>query len=357
MLRHGEPFGQGYMMLVFGFLLAVAYIPNVTGHAILTGWIVLTLALPFLPKGQLGAAHWLGLAFLAYAAASLAWAMVPVQGVWELWLLVLLGGCFAFGTAVRDPCNLWLGLSLGFGVSTAIAGAQWFGWQGIYHIQLPAGLFVNSGIYGEVGAILTLALISVRLYWPIVFTAPALALSGSRLALAAVAIGLLIHFKSWKAALVALALAGSIFYVTSTQRTQWASVSERVAMWKDTVDGLTLFGRGAGSFLITYPAFASRTDTMTQRPEDPHNEFLRFAYEYGLGTAAIAAILLLSMFAAGPERTILIPWLFIAFFDFPTRIPVLALVGMVCLGMLCARSLERRYAWPAGLGEKRYSYG
>lgn len=336
-------------MILFGFILAVCFVPGWTGFSVLTGWIVLSLALPFLLWGRakLGAAHWLGLAFIAYAAASLFWTLIPAQGIGDLWMLALLGGCFVLGSVLNDPRSLWLGLSLGFGVSTAIAIAQWFGWDGVYRSQLPAGLFVSSGIYGEIGALLTVALISVRLYWPLVFTVPALALSGSRIALVAVAVALMFMIWDWRIILIVGAFGLAITIVTLAQRSSWDSASERKAIWADTAEGLTFFGHGAGSFMTLYPTFAKRTDTMTARPEDPHNEFLRFAFEYGLGALPLLLILTLACMVSGSERFILVAWLVIAFFDFPTRIPVQGLIGMVALGRLC--SAERANGLLRGL--------
>ncbi len=137
-----------------------------------------------------------------------------------------------------------------------------------------------------------------------------------------------------------LVMMGIGTYVTSKYQ---SSIQERLAIWEDTAEGLTIPGRGAGSFFMLYPEFARRTDTMHTRPEDPHNEFLNLAFEYGVGALPLLTLLALSFTAAGAERYVVVAFLAIAFFSFPSRIPTEGFVGMVALGRLCRRG---NIPWP-----------
>ena len=338
------------MLFALGVILPLAYIPLYTGQYILTGWIVLSCVLPFffLKPIQMGAAHWLGIAFLAYAYASICWVEVPIQSVWGLWELCMLAGCFLLGTS-RDTKWLWPGMACGLAVNTLIAINQYF----VHDLSLVfrvnpyalTGLFVNPDMFGETACLVTIALMATRQYPWILLSAPGILMSGSRASL--VALTACLGLWMWDqfrlkglivAALLALAPA---YYVTGFHR---GAISERQALWLDTIQGTTNpFGHGVGSFFATYPKYALRTDTMATRPEDPHNEFLNLAFEYGVGALPIIAIISMGFASGGPARYPLLAFLTIALFSFPTRIPTEGIVGMVALGTLCS---ARPWPWP-----------
>jgi hypothetical protein len=287
---------------------------------------------------QLGIGHYLGLAFLVYATLSMFWTENKVQGVWDLWILYILAGCFLLG-ATRDLKPLILGAAIGLGINDLVAIPQAFGWSGIFQtsISLPAGLFVNRDIFGEAAVLVSIGLLTQRLYWPLLLTVPPIAFTGSRTALVACFVcgGLWLweQFK-WRGLLVTIAaipfLGIIVFYHG------WdGSVSLRLAMWQDTVSGFTWFGRGPGSFFSLYPKFAAYTDTMALRPEDPHNDYLGFGFQYGLGTIPLFVLLATAAASHNKARYILIGFLTIAFFDFPWRMPIEGLLGMAALGSIC----------------------
>lgn len=335
-------------MFWLGLSMPIAYIPNFTGRDILSGWIVLSLALPwfFLRPIRLGIGHYLGLAFLAYAALSMCWTEIKPQGVWDLWIYLCLAGCFCLG-ASRDPRSLYLGCAVGVGVSTLLAIPQALGWQGIYQISsgLPAGLFVNRDMFGEAAALVSIALICTRQYWPLVLTLPPILFTGCRSAQLAVfvvaSLWLWQRYRQLSIPVVAIALIGVIGWHHGWD----GSESLRLAMWRDTIDGFTWFGRGPGSFFSLYPEFATRTDTMFTRPEDPHNDYLGLAFQFGLGAIPLLALLALAATSAALERYLLLAFCIIALVSFPYRMPVEGFLGMVALG----RCLDPT-TWPGSIG-------
>jgi len=360
-------------MALFGFVLAICFIPGWTGFAIPTGWVLLSCTLPLLMwrKVEVGLEHVLGLAFLAYAVLSLLWTPIPQQGVWDLWNLAILGGCFMFGSTKVDATGLYVGLACGVGVSTLLAFFQEYaGWQGLYQFWHPAGLFVNPGVLGDTAAIVTVAVLASRLWWPALLTAPAIYLSSSRTAVVACAVAALVAIWSLSSEVigakakrqvaiaftlaVALIAGALVWRSTAHREPNWlTSPTERMAIWLDTASGLTLWGRGAGSFLITYPAFAHHTDTMATRPENAHNDILEYIFQYGLGVLPLAllAALALRPFPC-PERYIFITFIALAFFSFPTRIPIEGFLGAFAMGRLCgSRALLRPYRKRGGLVE------
>lgn len=354
-------------MIGLGMILTAAYVPNWTGAAVLSGWVVLSLMLPFylLRRVEMGLSHWLGLIFLAYATLSILWAPVWQQAVWDLWLTWVLAFAFCLGAqsdeiewvpaggcappigVKRKPLRkLWIGMALGLSVCDGFALAQWLGYHPIFaNNQITfAGSYVNPDMFGETACLLTIALITVRAWWPLILTVPPIYFTQSRTVwvayVAAIAFWAWERFR-WRAVLPALILIlGVGLFVTSNTASRphaTDAIEERFALWQDTLGGITPTGWGAGSFYMLYPAFANRTDTMYTRPEDPHNEFLNLAFEYGLGAIPAIAVLALGFLGRGPERYILVAFLSIAFFSFPTRIPTEGFIGLVALGRLCRR--------------------
>ncbi len=338
-------------MFWLGLILPVVYVPAWTGATILTGWVVLSCALPFflLRKIEMTPAHWLGLAFLAYASASVLWAPIYQQAVWDLWLIWLCAFCFCLGASHPNLRSLWVGMALGLGVSDVVAVFQRIGYHPVFASDswYQAGLFVNPDMFGETAALLTLALLASRVYWPLCLTLPPIYLTQSRTVWAAYAVVIAVWlWDRWRWYAVIPALVVTLAAGTFVTSRSPASIQERLAIWQDTTDGLTFAGRGAGSFFMLYPEFARRTDTMYTRPEDPHNEFLNLAFEYGLGALPLLTLLALGCFTPNPYRATLVAFMVMAFFSFPTRIPCEAFVGMVALGRICA---GWPLAWPVWL--------
>lgn len=362
-------------MSTFGFLLSTCFIPAWTGAAIPTGWVLLSCTLPFLlwRRVELSYESAIGAIFIGYVSLSLLWAPVFVQGVFDLWQLSILAGAFLFGATRQDSKHLYLGLAAGVGISTVFAVFQlYWDWTGLFQFYRPAGLFVNPGVYGEICALVTIALFATKCPWPALLTAPGIYLSGSRTAvLACVAAALVAawdHFPAlganrnrlWKnPAVLSAALVlvlGSALVLRSTlirEPNWWTSPAERLVIWKDTFAGLTWMGRGAGSFLITYPAFAQSADTMATRPEHAHSDILELIYDYGIGIAPLALLVVLAIRGSvAPERYILIGFLTLCAISFPIRIPVLGFLGAFALGRLCrARALVRANSSARGQAE------
>lgn len=327
-------------MFLLGLILPLCYIPGISDLDILSGWIVLSLALPwfFLRPLRLGVAHYLGLMFLGYATLSLLWAPVWQQGIWDLWQLALLAACFCLGDRDDLP-RLYKGLAIGIGINTLLAIGQHFGWQPVHHnnSDYPAGFFFNPDMLGESAALVSIALYSVRSYWPIALTLPAIFLSGGRAAILSIVVVILL--EGWKRSRVVTALLALAILTTAyLDNHKTSSFNERIALWSDTASGLTPFGHGAGSFFMLYPKYALRTDTMSTRPEDPHNDYLGLIFQYGIGGLPLFLIFGMALFAEGSSRLVLLAFGLIAFVSFPIRIPIEGLVGMVALGRLCRSS-------------------
>lgn len=340
-------------MFALGLLIPIAYIPQWTGMLVITGWSVLSVSLPFLlyNRIEMRLPHWLGLGFLAYATLAIAWSPVWQQAIWDLWLLYILAGCWLLG-ATRDCSKLILGVACGIGISTMLAIPQSFGWGGIFEegwgpngtYYIPAGLFVNHDMFGEAAALSTVALIVTRQWWPLILTLPPIYWTECRSALvglsAAGALWLIDRFR-WKALIGLIPLGAGVGVFVF--RHGWdGSIALRLAMWQDTLAGLTVFGHGPGSFFMLYPEFAVHTDTMATRPESAHNDFLELVFEFGIGSLLLFALLASSLLSRSADRYLFVAFCAVAFFSFPIRMPVEGLLGMVALGSMCR---DRRISW------------
>jgi hypothetical protein len=327
-------------VFALGFLLVTCYVPGWTGYGIPTGWIVLSVVLPLILRKEM--LRWNP--FLIYACISLAWAPVFVQGVYDLWTLAILSGAFYLGSSDIEPKRLYIGMAVGLSVSTGIAVFQALGWhQILYQESLPAGLFVNPNVFGETAALISVGLLAHEIFWPLLWTVPSVLLSESRTAFAALAL----VAAAWSAnryisMLFAVLIAGFVFLKPGD------SVAYRWEIWRSAYAGLTWSGRGAGSYIVTSPAFSAfHTEIMPNREENAHNDFLELIYEYGLGTLFLLPVFMVALFGpAGPDRYLFAAFCIIACLNFPLAVPSEGFLGAFAMGRLWR---DRALAWDFGL--------
>lgn len=343
---------------MLGFLIATIYVPDWTGYAIPTGWLLLSIVLPWLLRGQLLSVN----AFYIYAAMAMAWTLVPVQGVYDLWKLAMLSGVFLLGHSRIDVRRLYVGMAYGIGVSVVVAVAQSFGWTGIPSRPVDeagwpsaAGLFFSANHFGEAAAMISVVLIASGLYWHSLLTLPGVILSESRTAL--LVIGLLGVTWLWSrsrgmalAILLGAGIAGALVHKSPT------TLSYRAEIWKSAIDGMTWFGRGPGSYMITSPLFSAfHTEGIPNREEDAHNDFLQMAYQYGVGAALLLPLVLCGVLGPlSPERYLFLAFCIIACLNFPLEIPVEAFLGLFAMGRLWR---DRSLVWHRRLVRGRFVGG
>lgn len=246
--------------------------------------------------------HWLGLAFVAYAAWRLPYAPIFDDGVSGLWFVCIMAGSFWLGSTLNSLRSLYAGLAVGASISSALAVAQWFGYSAIPYASLsPAGLYVNSVAQGLILVLIAVALLSERMWLWALPLAPGIALSNSRGAWLALAVGLLSLYVRRAWVVIAIGVA-SIAVVAM----QWSpSDAERMFIWKATYAQLNWAGWGPGSFI----SWLFPYQNATLYPGHAHNDALQFAFEYGA-----AAALPFGVFAFLLSRTAAREWPVIAAF-------------------------------------------
>lgn len=325
---------------VLGFLVAVAYVPGISGASTSPRWIVLSLGVAALlcavsrfsrPRGACTPIWWL----LGWLAVTAVWSE-PYEAYWALWLVALFAGLFLIGTQIEDmrPIVLWFSV----GVLVAAAFAPWMPGEFSFY----AGLFAPNPVpLGEAAALAVAGCIACRILWATPFLFAAVLASGSRGALLSVlTVGAVLvwqHRPRWLLALVpagAAAILGSYFIGVHAG---FSTVTERLAIWKGSVADLTMAGHGLGSFYGLFPRFAE-ISTLTVRPDHAHNEDLHLLFEAGLigaGLFALACCALYLRAARHPEALVLCAVCPIALVSFPFHMPATLFLVALVAGRLC----------------------
>lgn len=333
--------------------MAGAYWPAISAFAVAPKWAVIALV-PLLlvsRRIEMKAAHWAGLALLGYAALSLAWHPVLLEGLDGLAKLLLVAACFMAGSLVADLTILFEAFAWGVTLSAALAIAQYLGWDGVNQLVPPAGLFGNKNFLGEAAALALIGVVGRPRWWLAIGPLVALWFSGCREAWLAAGVGLLVPLWAMgyrKGVIETLVgLCGAISLLSLGPFGHVGDMHTRLAIWHDTWDGLTWLGRGIGSFMVAYPQFATHMDLLADsRPEFAHNDALQLAFELGLpgllcGGILFAGIILQSA-ANIRGRAIFVALLVESALGFPLHMPATAFLGACVAGHLARTSPDLR---------------
>lgn len=344
------------MISCFSLLLSILFIPGISGAGTTPRWALACVVLPILimlssreavnaggsrfsrdvarmagqenkgstpaaphSRGSFTAAHLCGLIFIWYAAISISWSPQHWDGLDALVKLIVIAEAFVLGSMI-DLKPILIGFGLGMWVNSAVMllGIN------VPHTTDNAGLFVNSNAMGEIAGLVLVAIVAQRLWWLIPGILPAFLLSQCRGAFVAVAGAGMIWLwnrSRWAvAALIPLGLAAVTAFGSA------GSIHDRLTLWTDILPHLTIMGHGLGSFFTMYPTYSS-FDTLIQRPEHLHNDWLEYAFETGvIGIAALLCCVWCS-------RSIVLCALGIeAMFGFPLHMAATAVLGGLIAG-------------------------
>lgn len=276
--------------VLLGLGLTCAYVPQAFADEEVGRWavgcVLLAVLLWFRKPTPVS---WIGVAFLAWAALSLAWAPFPLDGAWEMLHWLFLTGAFVVG-ANGMAAPVFEGAAYGVAVNSAIAIAQVFGLTFFEQASAPAGLFGNRDIMAE-AALVTLVPLLARRRWALAAAQlPALVLPQSRAVLAVGAILALVW--GWgrsrlAAGAACAALIAAAIVVTAFKHLHSDEI--RLDLWRDTWSGVTWFGAGVGQFYATFPQHA-HFFTVLMRPEHAHSDWLEVLYELGPVGLALAGV-------------------------------------------------------------------
>lgn len=315
----------------------VAYVPAWSGAATTPRWALLSVgvaAAVMLMHFRPTALHAVGGVALACAALTLAWTPNLACGLWALWTLLLFAGLFMIGAELPSLRPVYIGAALGIGINSLFALIEWAGFSAVYHIDTsrPAGLFMNGNYLAEPAVLVLVGLIGYRLWCFVPLVLPSVILPMCRGAFVALGVaGILALPRRWRfpiavmAVLAGLALAGLL--------PLGGARAERIIIWTATLDGLTWWGNGLGSFYSLFPSHATGWDFLLSRPVHAHNDILELTYDLGLGVMPALAFLAVALLA--PWRTehfVLTAFLVEGCFGFPLHFPATVLVAGLAAG-------------------------
>lgn len=311
--------------MLFGFALTALFVPDWSGAATTPRWALAAVVLPLLmrkSKAEFTAAHLYGLLFVAYAAASVLWSPQKWEAADALLKLIVLAEAFVVGSQMEDIRPIVKGAALGLGVSSALI---LLGVDVPHTSDYPAGLFVNSNALGEIAAVALVGAFVHRVWWAFPLILPALYASHCRGAFLALAGAFIVWLWPRSKPIAALLCVAGIV-LAAWMGTTTGSAQQRIEMWTAVIPQLTLAGKGIGSFYTLFPLY-SPFDTLMQRPEHLHNDWLEFTFELG-----IVGTVLYSAFLWSARSVALAAIAVEAFFGFPLHLAATAVLGGILSG-------------------------
>jgi hypothetical protein len=335
-----------WTVALIGAGVVLIIVPGIREYATAPKWCFLAvsvaLALCF-TKVRMTACHAIGLCLMIWATLTLLWAPVTPDALQGLAFLFVLAGAFLLGAAAASlrltfglmslaclPTLIAMTLVRCCGVSLTWQGAGGFG-----------GTFGNSNFAGEaaaaaaIGAAVPLGAIAFAV----------VALSACRGALVGFVTMCVIWLwrsgrwdrRAWAVLFVSLCVVGAV--ATLSDPIKREAVIQRSLIWRDTYDGLTVFGRGIGQYRATVPDKGHRLAALELNTEHAHNDILEIAFELGLPGVALFGFFLLSAYRRGmaAERYVMGSLLVAGLFGFPLCEPASGFLFAVVAGH-CARA-------------------
>lgn len=334
------------MLAVAGFALATAFWPGWIGAATTPRWAVAAIiaSSAIMLRARPTAAHWWGLAFIAWCAFTTVWSEARLDSMAANARLLLTALLFLVGASLADLRWFYRGAALGLGVSSALAIMEAYGVHIAPGKNVGAGLFMNSFYFAEAAALIGIALVAARDMWWSIPLLPVLFLvhgRGAILAFSTVAVAALgrRHALIAVGGLLAVAPLGLLAFYDTVLSTN--SIWLRAYLWYDAFAAITPFGHGVGSFSYIFPVYSSRTDTATVFADHPHNMAIELVFECGWPALFLAAAFVGTLLLKGrrsPEKFVLIVFLMDGLYAFPDQMPFTLAVAALAAGNL-SRSL------------------
>ena len=349
-------------MTILSFLITVLYWPDFVSPANNPKWVLLSAVIPLillLRTVKWSRAHKLGMAWLVWAAATVFWATSTPDGFMRLWQFMLAGGIFAIGSTLtpRQLRNCLCAFCLGVALNAIIGILQAVGWFDPlftvggrpfpFHATPVAGLQVNGNYMAEMGLVAFVAAFCLKKWWLLPLALVALFLAGSKGAVAAFVMILVVwlwpRVKWLSVGLSGAGILAAIIYTVYFGVDHW-SLAPRIALFANSFVSITFLGYGIGSFWSTYPLFYDAAIVspevvyqFTVGPRTAHNDFLTMGVETG-----IVGLFLLGWFFTevlkkrdGVAWYVVVSFLALGIFNFPAYIPTTLFMAALCAGFLC----------------------
>lgn len=263
---------------------------------------------------------WAGALALAYALVSLLWA--PGGQLWALAEIATLVIAFWIGRQY-DPSRLWL----------------WF--PVIALAPLPFVFHLNPDYVACVISLATVMAVAYDqwLFIPIGFGA--LWFCGARGPILATGIGILyLKFKKYPAISMCTVLLALL--VDLNLHHGLGPTFQRIGIWQDTINHLSVWGHGFGSFATIYRTWSPHTNVTFYLPTHAYNDPLELISDLGVGTIPLWFFLALAIIGTDRcSRAILLTFALLGLTYFPLWIPPCAQIAALALGHLSKRKSQR----------------
>ena len=341
------------------FLTTIAYVPGVPGGLTVLRWAIIALGAAWavwsLSRPRPSLAHYLGLAFLAYVAASISWSVSPwtTTGALVNYAALAVLAAYAAEADESQRDRLWAGFVYGVALSGALALLQRFGLlvyaEGAGQ-NAVSGLFENKNLLAETSLVALVAAVYTTRAARDLWVFPALLFGtiepSSRTVWFALGLWLAVEFvrRSRDGVIAALALPVIlspllIWLAFDTEHLyRIVSLNSRLAMWQLELHNLRWFGWGLGTFGEILPMY-----------RDGHDDWLQYVFELGLGALPLFGVLAYAWRAKWRrEHGILLVLGADALFNFPCQQPTTLLALALAAGTLCGVRRDERAAAPGG---------
>ena len=332
---------------ILGFLVAIAFVPFFRNYAQCPKWAVLGVGVAYLilfTPIHPTRAHWILSAILLWAVLSLGWTPIFDDGVQGMILLLFVAGAFCLGAECDDLDPLYRGLAFGLLPSVVLmAFAHSRDLLGYlpFAITYPAsdgGLFGNQNWAGEAAAPVLIGVAAPTATRVFLALGPFAVLALSYCRSAWLALIAMLAVSVWRrsrvlAVGIGLALSIGVMVLKPTEE----SLHQRAMIWADSFDGLSVFGRGIGSYRGSVSQYGWRLDTIALNTEHAHNDALELLYELGPGLVGFCLLIALAFSAPRHYRDKLVfgALLVDGLVAFPLYEPATCLLFGVVAGHLC----------------------
>ena len=339
------------MQAAYGFLISVAYWPELLSPAYVPRWAAIAIGLPIVsqldPRRLDPLALIAATVFLALAWASLRW--TPGTGApLECFYLTLLFGALLLGAGLDQTGldRMLTGMLVGLVPSSVLCIlTATTGWLPVLQFsQQPGGLFGSSEILGEFAAPLFVWALLRRSPWALIPAVP-IVLTQSRIVWVTTGVVCLALWprlgRMTRCAAVAVILASGCGLLILLGAPKADSAGTRIVIWLATAMAFRPGGQGIGWFTSAHPA-----------EEFAHGDVLQAFVELGLGAAIIAIVPAVALFRAGDRslaaRGALLALCLESLVSFPLHTPASGFLAAVLAGHLVRRRDGVRDPEPLG---------
>lgn len=322
----------------FGFALAVAYVPWITGAAATPRWCVLVAlaawALVFLPRTRWQTAPVvLGCAFMGWAMASIIFSPA-LEARDQAWKLALYAALFLAGGQMSSLRPFYMGAAVGLAVNGAVVIADLAHLIEYQQVGRPSGLFVNGIYLAEFAALIMAGLIGSGLHrWAAACVPCLFFVALARGAILALLVAGAAHsWRPWMFRYWPVAFGAGMVAIVGLAVLRPSTVMVRLDLWWAVLQHLNWQGHGLGAFFGDGPLMSVYDDLIrSDRPPHANNDLIEIAYDLGPVGVILAMGFLVSLLR-GPmsaERLVILVFIIEGCFGFPFYLPWSA--GVFCL--------------------------